>query len=98
MPHLQDSAGSGCNSLFALALSSIPNIPESLIQCKVLGSVSTLSMLPALNSAAAGIGVQDSIGYMCMVISIWIRVMLLKLWFSLLFRAFLELVNSRPLW
>lgn len=50
------------NSLFALALSSIPKVPESLIQCKVWGPVSTLSMLPALNSAAAGIGVQASVG------------------------------------
>lgn len=50
------------NSLFAFTLSSIPNVPESLIQCKVWGPASSLSMLPALSSAAAGIGMQASIG------------------------------------
>lgn len=70
MPYLQCSAGSGFNSCFDLVLSSIPDVPKSLIRCEVLGPVSSLSMLPALNSTAAGIGVQASIGYMCMIISI----------------------------
>lgn len=74
-----------------------PMYMSHLIQCKVLGPVRSLSVLPALNSTAAGIGVQAGVRYMCMIISIWTGVVLLKLWFGLYLRAFLKPMNSRPL-
>lgn len=79
MPYLQCSAGSGCNSLFDLALSSIPNIPESLTQCEVLGLPFEFFHAACFKQYSSRDWGAASIGFMCVVISIWIRVMLLEL-------------------